>query len=66
MTRDEFNSFWLPELNELARRRGIQGFVAAELDGLWHHYCVHRDEDEGARAPVAASVDGGPSPWEDR
>lgn len=53
LTRDEFEAFWLPKLNETARRHGVASVNAGpDLDELWRDYL--RREDDGLQERAEA------------
>ena len=54
MTRTEFNEFWLPKVNDVARRLRQPPLYADDLDGLWFNYLTQQDEDLQRRAEAAA------------
>lgn len=54
MTREEFEAFHLPILNEMAARRNTAPFFSCDLDGLWHNY-LHQQE-ENLRFSVDADM----------
>lgn len=56
MTRAEFEAFWLPRLNETAKRHGVAPVEpGSDLDGLWFNYLAQQDGglQERANAVVA-------------
>ena len=59
MTRAEFNAYWLPLLNKLARQNGQDDLLERNLDGIWHNYLMQNDP--AYHAMVVAALESGKS-----